>query len=318
MSVAVHDRRAVRVLSVLLPALVLVAFVAFLVWGREELPTPGPDPVLKTPLTRASLRLDAFGTKRLPRTLPAVQPGWHDARFPYAARIDRLTVPLDAGFTSVAYDLWPRRSNGRTMIFHNGHGRDLNDQPWALRWFLARGWRVVTMAMPLAGQNAFPGFERDVYHEQLVILERPLEVFLEPVIAVVNYTHADTMVGLSGGGWTTVITAAIDPRIRRSYPVAGSIPWPWRCRPGRPGCYADLEQRIIPNYIRLYELGSQAGQRQLALYNLNDPCCFSGSSSRIWASRVHGNFEAVIDRTAIHHQVTEFHLRAITRDLARP
>ena len=31
------------------------------------------------------------------------------------------------------------------------------------------------------------------------------------------------MAGLSGGGWTTTISAAIDPRITLSMPIAGSI-----------------------------------------------------------------------------------------------
>ena len=32
------------------------------------------------------------------------------------------------------------------------------------------------------------------------------------------------MAGLSGGGWTTTLYAAIDPSIRYSFPVAGTIP----------------------------------------------------------------------------------------------
>jgi hypothetical protein len=203
------------------------------------------------------------------------------------------------------------------MIFHNGHRQDLDYSSRALRWFLARGWRVVTMAMPLAGQNAAPGFPRDQGHDQLARLRHPLGIFLLPVVAVVNYTGADVMMGLSGGGWTTVMTAAIDPRIRRSYSIAGSIPWPWRCLPGRPGCAADLEQRIIPNYVRLYELGSEPPRREIALYNFNDPCCFSGRSSEIWASRVRGNFSAVVDMGSAQHAITAMHLRVITRDLSR-
>lgn len=32
------------------------------------------------------------------------------------------------------------------------------------------------------------------------------------------------MAGLSGGGWTTTYASAIDTRIRRSFPIAGSVP----------------------------------------------------------------------------------------------
>ena len=34
-----------------------------------------------------------------------------------------------------------------------------------------------------------------------------------------------SMIGLSGGGWTTVVYAAIDERISDSFSVAGSIPF---------------------------------------------------------------------------------------------
>jgi hypothetical protein len=275
-----------------------------------------PDPKLDTPITRTSLRIAAFGSSQLPSVLPSVIRNVDDPRFAYAARIDRLTVALPRGFTSVADDLWPRTWNGRVMIFHNGHHQDLDYSARALRWFLSRGWRVVSMAMPLAGQNGSPGFPREEGHDQLARLKHPLGLFLIPVVAVVNYTGADVMMGLSGGGWTTVVTAAVDPRIRRSYSVAGSIPWPWRCLPDRPGCAADLEQRMIPDYVRLYELGSDPPRRQVALYNLHDPCCFGGLSSRVWAPRVRGNFRAIVDMSSNRHEVTRFHLRVITDDLS--
>eukprot|EP01043_Picozoa_sp_COSAG02_P103688 COSAG02_NODE_39697_length_414_cov_0.596825_2_plen_47_part_01 len=38
---------------------------------------------------------------------------------------------------------------------------------------------------------------------------------------VLRYKHI-VMVGISGGGWTTTVSAAIDPRIELSMPIAGS------------------------------------------------------------------------------------------------
>jgi hypothetical protein len=32
------------------------------------------------------------------------------------------------------------------------------------------------------------------------------------------------MLGLSGGGWSTTLAAAVDPRIQLSFPTAGSVP----------------------------------------------------------------------------------------------
>ena len=54
--------------------------------------------------------------------------------------------------------------------------------------------------------------------------------FVEPVIRAVNYAtqvlgyKRVVMMGLSGGGWTTTLAAALDPRIALSTPVAGSVP----------------------------------------------------------------------------------------------
>jgi pimeloyl-ACP methyl ester carboxylesterase len=54
--------------------------------------------------------------------------------------------------------------------------------------------------------------------------------FVEPVILTINYAKKVLgykriiMMGLSGGGWTTTMAAALDPRIELSIPVAGSIP----------------------------------------------------------------------------------------------
>ena len=33
------------------------------------------------------------------------------------------------------------------------------------------------------------------------------------------------MLGLSGGGWSTTLASAVDPRIQLSFPTAGSIPF---------------------------------------------------------------------------------------------
>lgn len=51
-----------------------------------------------------------------------------------------------------------------------------------------------------------------------------------PINTVLNYIEAKytfkdfSMVGISGGGCTTHLYAAVDPRIKTSFPVAGSLP----------------------------------------------------------------------------------------------
>ena len=60
--------------------------------------------------------------------------------------------------------------------------------------------------------------------------DSPVRYFLEGVVLVTNYAlnvlkyKRIVMVGLSGGGWTTTVAAALDPRISLSMPIAGSVP----------------------------------------------------------------------------------------------
>ena len=66
-------------------------------------------------------------------------------------------------------------------------------------------------------------------HPSLVRVQPVLRFFLEPVVRSINYAVSlgytrIVMAGLSGGGWTTTMLAAIDPRITLAMPVAGSIP----------------------------------------------------------------------------------------------
>lgn len=57
------------------------------------------------------------------------------------------------------------------------------------------------------------------------------ERFLEPTVVALNQVLQERsdwqrvgMAGVSGGGWTTVMMAAADPRIMISYPVSGCLP----------------------------------------------------------------------------------------------
>ena len=66
------------------------------------------------------------------------------------------------------------------------------------------------------------------------------------------------MIGLSGGGWTTTLYAAIDPRVRLSFPVAGTLPDYLRL--GRPGDKGDWEQ-FYPDLYKVANNWLLAGRR---------------------------------------------------------
>jgi hypothetical protein len=118
----------------------------------------------------------------------------------------------------------------------------------------------------------------------------PMKFFLEPVAVCLNYLKAKSstgnfpqyeefdMVGLSGGGWTTTVYAAIDPTIKFSFPVAGTIPF-YVTSPRAIG-YLDTEQTKEDFYQKagypdLYVMGSYGfGRKQVQILNRHDTCCF--------------------------------------------
>jgi len=87
------------------------------------------------------------------------------------------------------------------------------------------------------------------------------------------------MMGISGGGWTTVLFSAIDDRISQSYSIAGTIPIFMRSDSKNIGDYEQIIPELynISNYLELYIMGSYGSERKLVLiYNEFDPCCFPG------------------------------------------
>ncbi|MBA3365910.1 MAG: hypothetical protein H0U03_09025 [Actinobacteria bacterium] len=308
---------------------------------------------------RTQLRRYVWGSDGLPlREQPArIARGVSDPSFDgldNLRRIDRLTIKIDLGFESTAYHLIPRRSNGRLLLYHNGHGQNLDAGKRTAAYFLLRGYSVLVLAMPIAGMNRhppvvmtpcgpieLPGLDNPYgLHEGFSCLPHPLRFFLEPVVVSLNYARrshyrSTAMVGLSGGGWTTVVSAALDPRIRQSYPVAGSFPKLVHAdlcsRSPDPMCHGDFEQRDpaldrIANYLQLYALGSWGtGRRQLAIYNIYDPCCFSGTSYEVWKHHVQravrrlrsGSYNALGDATHREHKISERALAVIAGDLER-
>ncbi|MGH8474098.1 MAG: hypothetical protein ACREVJ_16980, partial [Gammaproteobacteria bacterium] len=110
-----------------------------------------------------------------------------------------------------------------------------------------------------------------------------LQYFLEPTARALNFAQASgryqefNMIGLSGGGWTTVWYAALDTRIKTSINVAGSMPFDFW-----PAGYTD-EQVFAPyygatGYRNLYIMGAHgAGRRQIHILNRLDTCCFNQS-----------------------------------------
>lgn len=222
------------------------------------------------------------------------------------SRVDKLVIGMDAGQQGLAYHFIPQRQNSRLVIVHHGHACTFDDDPSSsdagygmqrtINGLLTDGYSVLAVYMPHL--NPFDcGL---VSHDALFTDPQyapaqgsPMQYFLEPTAVSLNYlktrSAADgfpsyqdyNMVGLSGGGWTTTVYAAIDPTIKFSIPVAGTMPIYNRAG----GSYGDTEQLLdafyqIAGYPDLYVLGSYgAGRKQVWLLNRRDDCCFGDNPS---------------------------------------
>ena len=141
--------------------------------------------------------------------------------------------------------------------------------------------------------------------------------FLEPIVQTINELFARypdqrgrlIMTGLSGGGWTTHMAAAVDARIDDSIPVAGSLPL--YARPFSPGSGGDAEQIYPPlfgetdsdndgvmdqasgvcTWLEIYALGALSPdaarpRRQIQVLNYYDSCCFGGPVYKTYAEQL--------------------------------
>ncbi len=234
-------------------------------------------------VTRAELIRYIFAS----HTLPDIQP---------QAEGDCLIVSMQNGFSSHMAVYRPLAPNGALVIYHDGHEGYTARDATVIHRFVAEGYTVWRLDMPLIGDNRQPvvvdlprvGPVPIWQHEQMMYLEditagSPVRYFLDPVIAAVNLAQARGfrdifMVGLSGGGWTTTLAAALDTRIVASYPVAGSVPLAMRFDRYRKN-WGDWEQVIpdlyrIASYEDLYIMGAQQ-RSQMQVLNQYDICCFN-------------------------------------------
>ena len=313
---------------------------------------PGEDVL---PALRARLVLEVFRAPTLPDAPPdAVEVGVSAAAFDAwteLARADELLFAMDYGTSSTALLLHPAAPRGELVVYHLGHGQGFGAALPILRDLLGRGLHVVVLAMPLTGPN--PELPEATVegapvplrgHDSFAALEAAghpvMHLFVEPVHRAIRHALAVTdvatvhMVGLSGGGWTTVLAAALDPRIRTSVPIAGALPLDLREEArGDLGDFEQLGERPLyrlAGYRELYLLASGPGRAQLQIFNERDECCFSveGREDALRAMERElrtalggdpacGDFRVHVVRDQVEHAVTEEALELVAAALAR-
>lgn len=215
------------------------------------------------------------------------------------------------------------------MIYHQGHLGDFHLGAHVINRFLDEGFHVLAYAMPLVGLNESPD-PGIVEHDDMASLDRPMRYFLEPITVGLNYAETLRdfegiyMTGISGGGWTTVVYSALDPRIDSSYPVAGSYPLYIRTQiESSDGDFEQINPELYQtiSYLELYLLGASS-RRQLQIFNRYDPCCFEGTYALSYRnylqdtlSEFGGSFDVLIDENQRSHEISSFALEAILSDV---
>jgi len=250
-------------------------------------------------------------------------------------QIDSLTIEMKHGINSIGYLFLAENSNNDLIVFHQGHAKqNFSDDKELIQYFLDKGYSVLILVMVTHGMNnepivEFPEFGKIKLesHKYFKFLDddsfSSISYFVEPPAVFLNYIDENFsfnsyhMIGLSGGGWVTTLYSAIDPRIEKSFSVAGSVPIFLRHTP--PSNFGDHEQTLpelyrIANYLDLYVMASFGENRNfIQIFNKYDPCCFSGdyytTYEKFIQSRVSelnsGQFEIFLDDSHENHIISD-------------
>jgi hypothetical protein len=281
----------------------------------------------------------------------------------HLARVDDLRISMAPGLEGLAYHFLAEHPNDELVIVHHGHACTLDDDAssqdvgyglWrTIQALLREGYGVLGVFMPHMRPGDCAGAHEAMF--KLKTAASPIKYFLEPTAISLNYLKdpdcaraghfprykAFHMAGLSGGGWTTTVYAAIDPTIRCSFPVAGTIPLYLRSG----GSIGDREQfetsfYRLAGYPDLYILGAHGRLRkQVQILVRRDDCCFGAAqhdasatglpyadAMREYETRVRetlkkigaGSFRLEIDEKAPSHMISHSTIEEVlVRELKR-
>lgn len=260
-------------------------------------------------------------------------------------RINKLTISMEYNMAAVVYFFEAEKKNNKLIIYHEGHHGDFINEKNTIRFFVEKGYCMLGISMPLLGMNSQPTVEfsefgkiKLQFHNQLHLLDttnfHPLKYYFEPVAVSLNYADSQFkfshhyMIGLSGGGWTTVVYPAIDERISHGYSVAGANPIFLRLDNTD---YFDYEHTVpefyrIANYEELYVMSSYGkGRKLVQIFNKYDTCCFANDFYKIYENDIknklsdlgEGQFENYLDDTYKGHKISDYALKIINSSLEK-
>ncbi len=287
---------------------------------------------------RARLNQLVLGQDSLPHSMPDTIYKITDKAYEDVENLDyieQFEVHQQYGLNSVGNIFHPEKSNNQLLIYHQGHVGGFIRSKDVMERFINEGFTVYAFSMPLRGKNKQETIPLEKMgnmktlgsHENFKFLDQPLSIFAKPVIVMTNYAalknfDAISMCGISGGGWTTTLIAAMDPRINYSFPVSGSYPFFIRFEIAEGRSYGDFEQTYPQlysqvNYLDMYILGSVGTNRfQTQILNRYEFCCFYGEYSKYYepviktsvAAFDSGDFSVLLDSTHREHKISQFAL----------
>ena len=284
-----------------------------------------------------------WNNEKLSQKIPdMIEKNFQDTSFDKIQNLNQITkleTISEHSINSISYLFLPENSNNKLVIYHHGHDGDFIKGLEIIESLIAEQYSVLAFSMPLVGQNNQPIIEHERFgkiklssHNHLSLLKtenfNPIKLFFEPITSSINYVDSNfdfesySMIGISGGGWTTILYSALDERISHSFSVAGSYPLFLRSEIRNFGDYeqSDLNLYSKTNYLELYILGASGNNRsQTQIFNENDPCCFSGTEAETFDYLIQeklqdigtGKFEIYIDKSHSEHKISEKSLKLI-------
>jgi hypothetical protein len=218
--------------------------------GGRLLPPLPPSPSPLPPFSGVSTRQKILATiwesgKISTRSIPdSIVPVHNVSLAPHARQITWNISGQFFPLTSTTF-YNPRSASGRTsdtiVLHHHGHAKSCDNAAGCPIWF--DFYNVTSfihdeleadyfmLYMPLLGPNQQHGYpeHHQWFNQWEAKGDKTIRYFVEPLHLTVNYALAlgykrVVMMGKSGGGWTTTVCSALDPRIDVSFPIAGSIP----------------------------------------------------------------------------------------------
>lgn len=258
-------------------------------------------------------------------------------------KTERLEVPIGHGYTSVVYVIHPTHATGAMVLYHHGYAGAIAQAHPILQRALNEGATVAAFNYPGYGENQYPlvyfpkfGWHQPIWDRILTLADHPIRFYVEPVIVTLNHAvrtgrfRSFDIIGFSAGGWTAGLAAALDPRLRYAYSVAGGYPLYLRAgaeakQSAPPQIYGPLVRTA--NYLDQYVLaGAGPGRRFMQIFNRFDRCCFANVLGRLYEPAVKaavrginsgGTFAVWIDETHADHKISAWAIDQIFNDRRR-